>query len=322
MSIFIELNPNMKLDEMRNIIKQNSQKAVSLNNKIKAMDAVAKKSSKFMKNFDYGFIGSDVNKCDVAPATDVEEEEEEYLYYYDNMMDAIKSTDDLKTDIYENLPSFENGKYGNIVLRIKFALKKEREVYEELKEVDHDALEEIRKIDYMIDIIRNHHSVEDEKSSLCSKEKNNIIFLKTSSGNVYAESDLASIDSEYYPAFKELLESIEDGTFKNVQRFSQSHQLLKGISEIKEHGIRIVFDKINKDSYIVLDIFIKRSTRDMGYVHQLTNRVAYYKKMEDDIKSTLSEDIIENDRTILENIKKGLDNKYIVKTKGGGTNGI
>ena len=52
------------------------------------------------------------------------------------------------------------------------------------------------------------------------KQKNNIIFSKTTGGNVRVIEELESIPSEYYPAFQELFDSIEDGTLKGIKRFS------------------------------------------------------------------------------------------------------
>ena len=320
MSMFIELNPDMKLDEMRKIIKDNSQKAISLSKKIKAMDAVAKKSSEIIEDYDYEFIELVDNDEDEI-IDDIEEEEEEYLYYYDNMMEAIKYGEDLKHAIYDNLPVLENGNYGNIILRILLELKNEKRVYEELKEVDPDALEEIKRIDNMDSIIRGHHDVKDEELSTGSNEKNNIIFLKTASGNVYAESDLASIDSEWYPAFKGLIESIENGTFKNVKRLT-SNPISQGIPEVKDSGVRVVFDKVGSNTYIILDIFVKKSDHDKGYSNQLINRLAIYRQNEKAIKESVTDELIKNDSIILENIKSGLSSKCIVKSKGGDTNGL
>ena len=321
MSMFIELNPNMSLDEMRKIIKDNSVKAAGLKNKIKAIDAVAKKSSKFTGNYEYDFVESDTLDDEEEIVEDIDEEEEEYIYYYENILEAIKSGEDLKDAIYDNLPVLENGNYTNIIMRIILELVKEKEVYEELKEVDPEALKEINKLDTMIDLIKNHHNVKDEELSTGSKEKNNIIFLKTSSGNIYAESDLASIDSEWYPAFKGLFETIEDGTFKNVKRLT-SNRISQGIPEVRDNGIRIVFDKVNRNTYIILDIFVKKSDHDKGYSNQLINRLAIYRQNEKAIKASVTDELVKNDSIIYENIKSGLLSKCIVKSKGGDTNGL
>lgn len=322
MSMFIELNPNMSVEEMKAAIKKNDATLRTLKNKIKAMDEIQRDTSGF--NAELMFDVED----DIDELEEIEDEiseTEEFKYYYDNMMDAINSDDDIEQAINDSLPVIENGNYINIIRRIILELIKEKDVYASLledKDTKEDAIKEIDKIDSMIDIIKNHHTIKSEESSLITKTKNNIIFLKTVSGNVYAESDLASIDAEYYPGFKTLIESIEDGTFRNVKKFASNHTTLKGIFEVKDHGIRVVFDKINKNTYIILDIFVKRATRDMGYVSSLVNRVANYRKEESTIKSQLNEDIITEDMTILENLKKGLDNKHIVKTKGGDTNGL
>ena len=48
---------------------------------------------------------------------------------------------------------------------------------------------------------------------------------------------------EYMPLFKELVDSIVDGTFKNVKGFNNNNNL-NGLSEVKGPGVRIVFKKI------------------------------------------------------------------------------
>ena len=324
MSMFIELNPDMKLAEMRKIIKDNSAKAMVLKNKISAMDKVAKKTTILDEYNEPIFDELAMNYTDDMSDNleAVENDGEDYEYYYGNIMEAIKSGEDLKEAIRENLPSLENGNYGNIILRILFELKNERKIYEELKEDDSEAIKEIDRLDSIIDIIEKHRITKDDDIDLTERVKNNIIFFKTVSGNVYAEQDLAVIPSEYYSAFKTLIESIEDGTFKNVKKFVSTHTTLKGVSEVKDHGIRVVFDRINKNTYIVLDIFVKRSDCDMGYMHQLTNRVANYKREVDTIKANVTDELIKNDSIILENIKNGLSSKCIVKTKGGDNHGI
>lgn len=323
MSIFKELNSSMNLDEMRRIIKENSMNAIKLKNKIKAIDAIPKVKSDFVFNYS---IEADIEIIDDEDDID---EEEEFKYYYDNMMNALANLSDIEEKeqaIYDNMPSKENKNYVNIIRRIILELIKEREIYDEYlsdedASVRNDAILEQDKLDFIINRVKNHHNVKNEDTNQVNVIKNNIIFLRTNSGNVYAENDLSSIDSEWYPAFRGLLESIEDGTFKNVKRLT-SNRISQGIPEVKDYGVRIVFDKVNPNTYIILDMFVKKSDHDKGYSEQLINRLSFYRQNEDTIKKNVTEELIKNDSIILENIKSGLMNKSITKTKGGDILGL
>ena len=314
MTTFKELTEEMNLNEMKKILESNSQYAKKLIEKINSMETISKISS--------DYVVDSIAPTDQVTTSDVDEEEE-YEYYYNNIIDAIKKCGDknLKQAICDNLPVLENKNYTNIIKRIIFELLREKEVYasflDDSGNIEKDALEEQKKIDEIIKIVKSHHTYKEKSVNRYEVTKNNLIFFRTPSGNIYAESDLASIDSEYYQGFKDLLESIENGTFSNARRFASNHRTLHGISEVKDHGIRVVFDRINVNTYIILDIFIKRSDCDKGYVNQLVARVDSYKKKEDYIKSTLTDTDIEEGRIILENLKQCLDNKCIVKARRG-----
>lgn len=320
MSIFKELNENMSLDEMKLILEQNSRSASTLKNKIALLDENAKKSSNF--NYNYQIIENEEEDID----DDVEDEEEEFNYYYENIKEAIKeckTIDEVKEAIYDNLPVTDNKKYLNIVRGIILALVKEKQSFIEAFEGEDESTleavkEELDTFDFYIDTVRNHRSIEKSEIKKNHGIKNNLVFLTTLSGNIYAEQDLSSINPEYYAGFKGLLESIENGTFKNVKRFSQSHEILKGISEVKDFKIRVVFDRLDKNTYIILDIFVKKTQVDAGYQDHVARRVDYYKRNKEYFKTMLSDEVKESHGEIYSNIKDGLDNKNIVKTKKSG----
>ena len=311
MQIFMNLEDGKNLEE---IIKYNISRAKQIRSELVELNKPINHTDKIVE----------VSKVvDEKLETPVSDSEEEYRYYYDNMMNELKDAkeDDIKDIIYSNLPVVENKDYSNLIRRIVLELVKEKYEYEELKnDEDEDTIKELseeqKKIDDIINIIREHAtSYTNEEQQVISKKKNKLIFLETFSGSIYVEGDLASIDQEYYGDFKELLESIEDGTFKNVKRFASNHNTLKGITEVKGFQVRIVFDKIDNDTYIIIDAFIKKTDRNLGYLEQLCNRVDVYKKNKASIVARINEEYLEENEKIYENLKEGLDSKNIIKTK-------
>lgn len=307
-------------ENLEKIIRYNIGKANTIRNELKLLESTIKSSKTKVENRN--------SEVDIKTTEmETEEETEEYEYYYSNIMDdlgekLIIDDEELKQILISNLPSTENKKYLNIVNRIKLELLKEIYEYEKFKEEETDEkckemfekeIDFYKKVLKTIDyILTEELDTSIEKSS---KIDNHLIFLKTHSGSIYAENDLLSIKEEYYESFKELLESIKNGTFKNVKMFNKTNRVLGGISEVKGFKTRIVFDRIDKDKYVIINIFIKKSDNDKGYQEFLKTRVDFYKKNKEVIKEQLKDnDYIEENKTIANNLFNGLENKNLVKT--------
>jgi len=233
------------------------------------------------------------------------------------MMEEIEQNDsnDLKTIIYDNLPSLQNGNYINLIKRIILELILKKEFYEAFIKIDADdkeALKECQKIEKIIEIVKSHNTYKDETIKEDSIVKNNLIFLRTLSGNIYAKEDLSSIDVSAYSSFKTLLESIENGTFSNVRRLTANNKLT-GLSEVKGNGTRVVFDRVCGNTYIIIYIFVKKTTRDNGYSERLTTRSGFYTMQKESIRKTLNEDVINEDKLIYDDLMKSLNEQVKVK---------
>lgn len=323
MSIFKDINLDMDIKEMEAILKYNSTQANSIKSKIEKIDKATKSEGSFSPDYS-ALINKDLFLTEIDDED--EDEEEEFKYYYDNIKEALNdcnTKEEMEKAIYDNLPVINNKNYCNIIRRIILELVNERNEYEALKDgederVIADLEKEQKLFDYLISLVRNHRNYEKTTYGSVDNVDNNIVFLTTTSGNIYAEGDLASIDPEYYAGFKLLLESIKDGSFRNIKRFSHAHNSLKGILEVKDFKIRVVFDRLKANTFIILDIFTKKSDCDMGYIEQVIRRVDYYKRIKDDLKDRVDDDMIKEHGVILANIFDGLDSKCIVKTKKSG----
>ena len=208
-----------------------------------------------------------------------------------------------------------------IVLRLveeMFDIKKM--LYQERNSIDEDTkiyfeneIDKLKiKIEYLKQIIGKNQKKNVEKEN--EEIENEIIFLKTNYGNVCALSDIKDIPIDFYDLFYGLLESIRLGTLKKLKTFLEI-DAIKGISEVKDDQARVIFDRIGKNTYIVLAMFIKKVDNDAGYRAFLTNRSDLYIQNKETITSLAlsNNEFIEENRNIKNKIYSILKK---VKKKG------
>ena len=92
---------------------------------------------------------------------------------------------------------------------------------------------------------------------------------------------------EYMPLFKELFDSIINGTFKGLKGFNNNNAL-NGMREVRGNGVRVVFKRLTKKNYAIVTAFIKRSNKDTGYIDSLKSKVADFRLIRDKIKNNLN----------------------------------
>ena len=256
-------------------------------------------------------LKEEVIKDDLDDETD--EFEDAVEYYLEDLRELdIDSIDDLE----DELPPREHYDYKKIILRLLIEYKKEindiNEVMKEDKDLSKDELlelkEDVNKNNKMIKLLKESlKPVKEEQKE--QKQKNNIIFSKTTGGNVRVIEELESIPSEYYPAFQELFESIEDGTFKGIKRFNNNRDL-KGALEVRGFKVRVVFTKLSKKDYAVITAFVKKVDIDKGYLTPLKSKIADYRQEEKYIKENLEDPSFkEENEEYREKLFSLLDNK-------------
>ena len=253
MKLFLEPKNEKELEQ---IIRYNIGKASQIRKELEELEKIPTSNSNEVKN-------------DLIQSITEEEtekiEEEEYLYYYINLLNDLKSAKTYQEKInvvINDLPTTDNKKYLNIVNRIKLEFLKELYEVKKLKEeeTDKEFIKEIEaecaSINEIITIINDIDNIRiDEKVEHDSQIENKLVFLETPSGSIYAENDLYSISEEYYERFRNMILSIENGTFKNVKKFDSSNSILAGINEVKDFKTRVIFDRIDKNTYVILHIF-------------------------------------------------------------------
>lgn len=244
------------------------------------------------------------------------------ISFYIYQINKCKSIDCLD----EILPKVTSNNYTDTINCILLRLLKEafdikKMLYEDRFDIDSDTKmffeNEYELLKYKIEYIKNiTKNITKKKEIEESEPENRLVFLKTNYGNICAFSDL-KISIEYYDQIYELLESIRLGTFKGVKTFTNNN-VLQGLSEVRGEGTRVIFDKIGKNTYVIIYIFIKRVDRSASYIASLQNRSELYHYNESSIRSLVetSESYLEENNQIYEDIKRMLLTKGKSKVKG------
>ena len=224
---FIDITKDLSVIEMEEQIKTNIKTIKLLNEEVRRLKQVSKQEETIIEN-----DIKDTEEVDELFDTEIENEDsllEEINYYYSRILSEDDSV------LKELLPSLKNSNYQNIVYGICALLLKEITEVKVFIETEKGSLTKQELEDFKEEIINkqrliteiNKANVEiiDKGESEENKISNNIVFLETSSGNIYAKEDLNPnvIPSEYYAGFYELLKSIEEGTFKNVKKLTSNN---------------------------------------------------------------------------------------------------
>lgn len=253
--------------------------------------------------------------------------------YYFSMVSSYTDSKDLLGNLLTSVPSRKNVNYSNIMLGIKLELLKEIKEFEELlgeegEKLTKDDLQEFldvinlnkKKIE-LLTSMENTNVVPEETAAL----ENNLIFVPTNGGNIRVIDEILSMPIEFLESFKGLFDSVKEGTFKNVKRFSSINNKNSGMSEVRDYQVRLVFDRIGKNDYALVTAFIKKCDNDKGYMESMNLKIKNYETQKDKIKSNLSNPEF---RRIHEEYTKELyrildNDKYSAsecKTKGRGFN--
>ena len=288
------LDPNSNLDEMLEVIEDNIRITAKTREEIKKLKLKNQKEKVeiqpvIVKRKE---IPQQEPYCDI----DFEEEMEYYLAEYKNV-----KRDSMEEDILSILPSKKAYRYKDIILRLIAESLKEIKEINELISKEEFGLEELN--DFKEDILFEKNKITFLKEQLKIKTEvtaeeeinNEIILIPNLAGNPKIIEDLEHVHPSYYEAFLELIESIKNGTFKGVKRFTNNIHF-QGVSEVRGIKVRIAFTRVGKNKYALITGFVKKCDNDKGYRDSLTQKLSDYRMIEPKIK-----ELVENEEFIKEN---------------------
>ena len=276
-------------EQLLEAIKQNANTASLCREKIRKMKAAAAKTKKVVPIPNIEEYQTDSVTIEDEDKANFEDE----IEYYISSMKEI-TADNIDSEIEDVLPVRKNPNYRTILYRLKHeALRNIREIEELFEEADEtedltifkdEVILEQRKISYIDKALTQQKSSEVTQEQ---EEKNNIVFVPTSGGSIRVLDEMERIPQEYQAGFKELFDSIQDGTFKGIKKF-KNNNALNGIIEVKGFQVRVVFARLNKNTYALITAFIKKCDNDNGYVSVLKQKVADYRTISEQLKKNLS----------------------------------
>ncbi len=188
------------------------------------------------------------------------------------------------------LPSESDYHYNEILLRLCAESLKEIKECEELKieenleqDIDLETIIETekQKMNYIKRLLEPN-----EELSENSEIKNKIILAPNINDNISVLKDIERIPSSYYEEVTILLDSIINNTFKRFKRFINVYKV-NGFCEVRGKKIRIIFRRLNNDTYGLVTIFMKKTTSDYGYREfiktKINNFIAIYDLLKDNL---------------------------------------
>lgn len=249
--------------------------------KLKRIAAAAKKTKKAP-------ITEPVEETKEIKRPTVDEDFEDEIEYYLTLLREL-TLENIEAEIETSLPSKKHYQYERILNRLKLeSLRSIKEIKdflieeglspEDISTFQEEYNLELKKIELINKALQPQVDVEEQTET----KENNLIFVPTTGGDIRILDEIDSIPAEYYDKFNGLFQSIKDGTFKNAKRFVSNSELA-GLCEVKDFKVRVIFVRLNKDSYAVISAFVKKSDNDKGYRASLVKKYNDYQLVEDSL---------------------------------------
>jgi len=294
-----ELN-NMSSNEILELLEFNKEENLKIKKEISTLN--------LQDNFKKETETNKETKLVSIPKKEIDEDFEDEIEYYLDNINQLKE-DNLEFHIKKNLPNHKNTNYKKILQRLILELKKNIKDINEIiltenlnKEELTDFKKEILFEKKKIDLIYNYMEEKQEDNEI--SQRNKLFFVTTSSNNIRVIEELKKIDSTYYQDFLSLYNSIIDSTFKSVKRFTNNNEL-NGICEVRCNQTRVLFARLDENTYAVICNIIKKVDNDYGYRNTISQRIKRYREIKDKLINNLNnEDFIKEQ----ENIEKQVFN--------------
>ena len=286
---FIDIS-DLTEGQLIEVIEENAKTAAFTREEIKKLKAAAKPKTATPS------IIIDNSKTEEQPAVDRSDFEDEVEYYYSQVKEITSAT--ISEKLHLCVPKRTNKNFEKIILRLKLeSLRNIREINEVIRE--YSSVEDPEEMQMFKDEILYEQQKIAFYDNLLSPEKeeveeieeeettNRMIFVPTNGGNIRILDEIDHIPDTFYDLFLELFLSIKDGSFKNVKRFT-NNAALTGLVEVKNPQSRVVFARLNENTYAIITAFVKKTQKDKGYLDSLKNKAADYKTISEILKRNLS----------------------------------
>lgn len=288
-----EIN-TMTIEELIKLIKDNRNQTIILEKQIKELEQLKEEEKQVQSESSKSIVYEETKE---VSEEDDKNFQDEVDYYY-SLLDFIEE-DSINIESIRNiLPAKNKTNYDNIILSIKIRLLKIIKEYKDMieegrGEISSDYLSDIKKeiitTQTKIDLIKESEN-ENNTNTVVEPMRNNLFFSLSPTGNISAIDDITKdISNEAYDDFKVLFDSIIDGTFKGVKRFSGNDHY-SFMAEVSYNEARVLFDRVGKNDYVIIGAFIKKTTSNKSYKANLTSNVNSYLAYKNTIVDNLNKE--------------------------------
>ena len=272
---FLKIEEGFTIKDIQKVLEENIRIAAIKKKEIKEYQEEIEKEERVEQK----------EKKEIKEIETVKEENSEFEDEIDYYLGDYKSLTDIsKESLKEILPQKSHYGYEKILYRLMLESIEEETDKDSLLEMRHLIEVEKEKIRFLKELLKEEE-IEEE-----IEKKNKIFLAPTPSGRIRIQEDMKTLPQETYPGFIELIESIKNGTFKGVKRLINDLNLDLAISEVRGDGIRILFSRMDKNSYIIITAFQKKTMSSKGYHEMVKSRIQSYKQILESFKYLLEEE--------------------------------
>lgn len=219
-------------------------------------------------------------------------------------------------EIISFLPERDNVEFDNILSVILVKLYSQKvEILNFMKQYKEDVYEifesDLNLVEEKIETILDYKEQKDIIKETSTQNK--IVFLKNLNNEPIIFQNLKGCE-EYYDSFLELFNSIIDGTLKNFGTYNNNNKI-NNLFKVKLFKTRIIFSRINEDTFAVLGATIKKcdnDSRHRNFLHHLS--LAYENQEQNLINIANNEELLKIEDEYKEKLIYLLENKKKVKT--------
>ena len=282
---FQSSTPNLSFEEKIALFKSNSFKAIELRSQINNSQSNKLARVQALPNEDKTIKEDTTKPIETSPF--IKEIYDRISILNINSLEEYEILEKIKAIFSGNLNSITINKiklllYKDYILYSKMLLSVENEKDAlKLQNLISDILIKIEALDE-IEELENEEDYEEE-----SPKK--LFFLLSESGKVIAlESLRKDIPTEYYEDYKKLILALKQGYAKGVKKLvKKSYSELR----IRRPGLRLLFSKLDNDSYLIIDVFVKKiDSGDYLYNNQLNNLNNQHLRAKDTYKARCGEE--------------------------------
>ena len=214
----------------------------------------------------------------------------------DFLLDTISLYHKVNADedsIREILPDSDDYRYNDIIMRLHAESLKDIKDMSEMcledgsyydEEVQSFIQNEYRKIEILQSFI-DVEIVEEEDVG----HSNKLLLIPNPNGKIRVLDDLDHVPNDYYDEVNSLIMSIVDGTFKKVKKFKSNNALCGGVCEVKGSNARVLFKRLDYDTYAIISVFLKKTNNDKGYQEFIRGRIGEFRLYEDEYKKKIED---------------------------------